>query len=88
LRACERETQEPETSARKGYIRSIIGAVDVDDGAIRIIGSKDPASRDCGKQIDNGNVRGFYANGGGRLFLCLFDLLFQMPVFMIMYKLA
>ena len=81
--------EDAETSARKGYIRSIIGAVDVDDGAIRIVGGKDILQTAiAGQQIENGNVRGFYANGGGRLFLCLFDLLFQMPVFMIMYKLA
>jgi hypothetical protein len=30
-----------DTSARKGYIRSVIDAVEVDDGAIRIVGSKD-----------------------------------------------
>ena len=30
-----------DTNTRKGYIRSIIDAVEVDDHAIRIIGSKD-----------------------------------------------
>ena len=48
-----------DTYARKGYIRSIIDAVEVDDRA-RIIGSKDILQAAiAGKQIENGNVRGF-----------------------------
>jgi len=45
--------------ARKGYIRSIIDAVEVDDRAIRIIGSTDfLQAAIAGKQTENGNVRG------------------------------
>ena len=40
-------------------IRSIIDAVEVDDKAIRMIGSKDMLQAAiAGKQIENGNVRG------------------------------
>jgi site-specific DNA recombinase len=49
-----------DTNARKGYIRSIIDAVEVDDKAVRIIGSKDVLQAIiAGKQTANGNVRGF-----------------------------
>jgi site-specific DNA recombinase len=49
-----------DTNARKGYIRSIIDAIEVDDRVIRIIGSKDILQAAiAGKQIENGNVRGF-----------------------------
>ncbi|MBC9880077.1 recombinase family protein [Bradyrhizobium sp. INPA01-394B] len=49
-----------DTNARKGYINSIIDAVEVDDQAIRIIGSKDILQAAiAGKQTENGNVRGF-----------------------------
>ena len=49
-----------DTNARKGYIRSIIDAIEVDDNAIRIIGSKDVLQAViAGKQTANGNVRGF-----------------------------
>jgi hypothetical protein len=49
-----------DTTTRKGYIRSIIDAVEVDDGAIRIVGSKDVLQAAiAGKQAENGNVRGF-----------------------------
>jgi hypothetical protein len=49
-----------DTNARNGYIRSIIDAVEVDDKAIRIIGSKDILQAAiAGKQIENENVRGF-----------------------------
>ena len=49
-----------DTNARKGYINSIIDAVEVDDRAIRIIGSKDILQAAiAGKQTENGNVRGF-----------------------------
>lgn len=42
------------------YIRSIIDAVEVDDKAVRIIGSKDVLQAViAGKQTANGNVRGF-----------------------------
>jgi site-specific DNA recombinase len=47
-------------NTRKGYIRPIIDAVEVDDRNIRIIGSKDILQAAiAGKQIVNGNVRGF-----------------------------
>ena len=49
-----------DTNARRSYIRSIIDAIEVDDKAIRIIGSKDVLQAViAGKQIANGNVRGF-----------------------------
>jgi site-specific DNA recombinase len=47
-------------NARRSYIRSIIDAIEVDDNAIRIIGSKDVLQAViAGKQTANGNVRGF-----------------------------
>jgi hypothetical protein len=49
-----------DTNTRKGYIRSIIDAVEVDDQAIRTIGSTDILQAAiAGKQTKNGNVRGF-----------------------------
>lgn len=49
-----------DTNARKGYIRSIIDAVEVDDQAVRIIGSRDILQAViAGKQNTNGEVRGF-----------------------------
>ncbi len=49
-----------DTNVRKGYTRSIIDAVEVDDKSIRIIDSKDILQAAiAGKQIENGNVRGF-----------------------------
>jgi site-specific DNA recombinase len=49
-----------DTSARKTYIRSIVDAIEVDDRAIRIIGSRDVLEAViAGKQTANGNVRGF-----------------------------
>jgi hypothetical protein len=49
-----------DTNARRSYIRSIIDAIEVDDNAIRIVGSKDVLQAViAGKQIANGNVRGF-----------------------------
>ena len=49
-----------DTNTRKGYINSIIDAVEVDDETIRIIGSKDILQAAiAGKQTENGNVRGF-----------------------------
>jgi site-specific DNA recombinase len=49
-----------DTNTRKGYIHSIVDAVEVDDQAIRIIGSKDILQAAiAGKQTENGNVRGF-----------------------------
>ena len=49
-----------DTNTRKGYISSIIDAVEVDDHAIRIVGSKDILQAAiAGKQTENGNVRGF-----------------------------
>jgi hypothetical protein len=49
-----------DTNARKGYIRSIVDAIEVDDKAIRIIGNKDVLQAViAGKQNANSNVRGF-----------------------------
>ena len=49
-----------DTTTRKGYIHSIIDAVEVDDKTIRIVGSRDILQAAiAGKQIENGNVRGF-----------------------------
>jgi site-specific DNA recombinase len=49
-----------DTNARKGYIRSIIDAIEVDDKAIRIIGCRDILQAAiAGKQIENRNVSGF-----------------------------
>ena len=51
-------------NTRKGYIRSIIDAIDVDDKAIRIIGSRDILQAAiAGKQIKNRNVSGFVRSG-------------------------
>jgi len=56
-----------DTNARKGYIRSIIDAVEVDDKAVRIIGSKDVLQAViAGKQTPNGNIRGFVRNWRAR----------------------
>jgi site-specific DNA recombinase len=47
-------------NARKGYIRSIVDVVEVDDHAVRIMGSKDILQAViAGKQTTNANVRGF-----------------------------
>jgi len=44
----------------QGYIRSIIDSVEVDDRAIRIIGSRDILQAAvAGKQTESGKVRGF-----------------------------
>ena len=52
-----------DTSARKAYIRAIVDAIEVDDKAIRIIGSRDVLQAViAGKQTANGNVRGFVRN--------------------------
>ena len=49
-----------DTNTRKGYIHSLIDAIEVDDHAIRIIGNKDLLQAAiAGKQTENGNVRGF-----------------------------
>ena len=49
-----------DTNARRNYIRSIIDTIEVDDTAIRIIGSKDVLQAVIAdKQTANGNVRGF-----------------------------
>lgn len=49
-----------DTNTRKGYIRSIVDAIEVDDKAIRIIGNKDVRQAViAGKQNTNENVRGF-----------------------------
>jgi len=78
-----------DTNARKGYIRSIVDAIEVDDRAVRIIGSKDILRAViAGKQNTNGNVRGFVRghfwsrfltrNVGGRRRLAN-GILFSMP---------
>jgi hypothetical protein len=52
-----------DTNARKSYIRSIVDAIEVDDKAIRIIGSRDVLQAIiAGKHTANGNVRGFVRN--------------------------
>lgn len=52
-----------DTNARKGYIRSIVDAIEVDDKAIRIVGSKDVLQAViAGKQNANGDARGFVRN--------------------------
>jgi hypothetical protein len=44
----------------RGYIRAVVGAIEVDDKAIRIITGKDILQAViAGKQAANGNVRGF-----------------------------
>ena len=49
-----------DTRARKAYISSIVDAVEVDNRAVRIIGSKDLLhAAIAGKQTANRNVRGF-----------------------------
>jgi hypothetical protein len=48
-----------DTNTRKGYVRSTIDAVEVDDQAIRIIGSKDfLQAAIAGKQTENGEIGG------------------------------
>ena len=48
------------TNARKSYIRSVIDAIEVDETAIRIIGSKDVLQAViAGKQIANATARNF-----------------------------
>jgi site-specific DNA recombinase len=48
------------TNVRKFCIRSVVDAIEVDDKSIRIICSKDVLQAViAGKQIANGNVRGF-----------------------------
>jgi site-specific DNA recombinase len=52
-----------DTSARKTYIRAIVDAIEVDDKAIRIIGSRNVLQAvTAGKQTANGNVRGLVPN--------------------------
>ena len=56
-----------DTNARKAYIRAIVDAIEVDDQAIKIIGSKDVLQAViAGKQTANGNVRGFVRNWRAR----------------------
>ena len=56
-----------DTNARKAYIRSIVDAIEVDDQAIRIIGSRDVLQAViAGKQTANGSVRGFVRNWRAR----------------------
>ena len=54
------EPDKGDTNARKGLLRSIIVAVEVDDKAVRIIGSKDAVQAViAGEQTANGNVHDF-----------------------------
>lgn len=56
-----------DTNTRKSYIHSIVDAVEVDDHAIRIIGSRDILQAAIvGKQTENENVRGFVRNWRAR----------------------
>ncbi len=56
-----------DTHAQKAYIRAIVGAVEVDDQVVRIVGSKDVLQAAiAGKQTANGNVRGFIRNWRAR----------------------
>src|SRR5450759_3431886 len=49
-----------DTIAQGTYIRSLIADIEVDNNAIRIVGSKDVLQAViAGKQTANGNVRGF-----------------------------
>jgi site-specific DNA recombinase len=49
-----------DVNSKKAYIRAVISAIEVDDTAIRIIGSKDILQAViAGKQTTNENVRGF-----------------------------
>jgi site-specific DNA recombinase len=53
-----KKLEDGDTNARKGYIRSIVDATDVDDKAIRVIGNKDVLQAvNADKQ--NANGRGF-----------------------------
>jgi hypothetical protein len=53
-----------DSNARKGYIRSIVDAIEVDDKAIRIIGSKDVLQAViAGKQTRTEMFVVLYANG-------------------------
>lgn len=52
-----------DTNIRKGYIRSIVDAIEVDDNAIRIVGSRDILQAAiAGKQLHDGGIRGFVRN--------------------------
>ena len=56
-----------DTSARKAYIRAIVDTIEVDNKAIRIIGSRDVLQAViAGKQTANGSVRGFVRNWRAR----------------------
>ncbi|MEW6397467.1 MAG: recombinase family protein [Pseudomonadota bacterium] len=49
-----------DVNSKKAYIRAVVSAIEVDDTAIRIIGSKDILQAViAGKQTTNENVRGF-----------------------------
>ena len=49
-----------DTQSRKGYLRSIISRIEVDDQKVRIIGDKATlADVVAGGQTQAGNVRGF-----------------------------
>lgn len=49
-----------DVNSKKAYIRAVVSAIEVDDTAIRIIGSKDMLQAViAGKQTTNENVRGF-----------------------------
>ncbi len=49
-----------DVNSKKAYIRAVVSAIEVDDTAIRIIGSKHMLQAViAGKQATNENVRGF-----------------------------
>ncbi len=60
LRRFHRVINSDKVLGTHSYIRSIVDAVEVDDKAVRIIGSKEVLQDViAGKQNTNGNVRGF-----------------------------
>ena len=57
-----------DTNARKGCIRSIVDAIEVDDKGHQIIGSRDVLQAViAGKQTANGNVRDFVSKWRTRI---------------------
>lgn len=62
-----RDQIRPGDAANADYVRPIIDAVEVDDRAIRIIGSKDILQAAIAvKQTENENLRGFVRTVGSR----------------------
>jgi hypothetical protein len=59
-RLMNEKLENADINTRNDYIRSIIDAIEVDDKAIRIIGSRDILQAAIAdKQVDNGNAIGF-----------------------------